>query len=73
MGVVKNKGEYQMDNKKQKEKVIEYLENTYMGAKMVGDEEVMLRTSRALLAFKADVYKDIFIEDAVLDFPTPEH
>lgn len=62
-----------MDNKKQKEKVIEYLENTYMGAKMVGDEEVMLRTSRALLAFKADVYKDIFIEDAVLDFPTPEH
>ena len=41
-----------MDNKKQKEKVIEYLENTYMGAKMVGD----------------DLHKDIFSEDAVLEF-----
>lgn len=48
-----------MDNKKQKQKVIEYLENTYMGAKMVRDEEVMLRTSRALLAFNADINKDI--------------
>lgn len=57
-----------MDNKKQKEKVIEYLENTYMGAKMVGDDEVMLRTSRALLAFKANLHKDIFSEDAVLEF-----
>lgn len=49
-----------MDNEKQKQEVIDFLENTYTGAKMMGDEEVMLRASRALLAFKADVHKDIF-------------
>ena len=48
--------------------VIDFLENTYTGAKMMGDEEVMLRASRALLAFKADVHKDIFIEENVLEF-----
>lgn len=57
-----------MDNEKQKQEVIDFLENTYAGAKMMGDEEVMLRASRALLAFKADVHKDIFIEENVLDF-----
>lgn len=57
-----------MDNEKQKHEVIDFLENTYTGAKMVGDEEVMLRVSRALLAFKADVHKDIFIEENVLEF-----
>ena len=40
-----------MDNEKQKQEVIDFLENTYTGAKMMGDEEVMLRASRALLAF----------------------
>lgn len=57
-----------MDNEKQKQEVIDFLENTYTGAKMKGDEEVMLRASRALLAFKADVHKDIFIEENVLEF-----
>lgn len=47
---------------------VKALENTYTGAKMMGDEEVMLRASRALLAFKADVHKDIFIEENVLEF-----
>lgn len=50
------------------QEVIDFLENTYTGAKMMGDEEVMLRASRALLAFKADVHKDIFIEENVLEF-----
>lgn len=49
-----------MDNEKQKQEVIDFLESTYTGAKMMGDDEVMLRASRALLAFKADVHKDIF-------------
>lgn len=57
-----------MDNENQKQEVIEFLENTYTGAKMMGDEEVMLRASRALLAFKEDVHKDIFIEENVLEF-----
>ena len=41
-----------MDNEKQKQEVIDFLENTYTGAKMMGDEEVMLRASRALLALR---------------------
>lgn len=57
-----------MDNEKQKQEVIEFLESTYTGAKMMGDDEVMLRASRALLAFKVDVHKDIFIEENVLEF-----
>lgn len=61
-----------MDNEKQKQEVIEFLESTYTGAKMMGDDEVMLRASRALLAFKADVHKDIFIEENVLEFNTRE-
>lgn len=60
--------EVYMDNEKQKQEVIDFLENTYTGAKMMGGEEVMLRASRALLAFKADVHKDIFIEENVLEF-----
>lgn len=35
---------------------------------MVGDVEVELRASRALLAFKSDVHKDIFIDENVLEF-----
>ena len=57
-----------MDNEKQKQEVIDFLESTYTGAKMMGDDEVMLRASRALLAFKAGVHKDIFIEENVLEF-----
>lgn len=38
-----------MDNEKQKQEVIDFLESTYTGAKMMGDDEVMLRASRALL------------------------
>ena len=47
---------------------VKALESTYTGAKMMGDDEVMLRASRALLAFKADVHKDIFIEENVMEF-----
>ena len=56
-----------IDNKKQKEKVIKYLENTYMGAKMVGDEEIMERISRAIFAFKADLEVDIFKDDILFE------
>lgn len=45
--------------------IIEYLECAYLGAKALGDEEAMLRISRALLAFKADPYKDIFLDNFV--------
>lgn len=57
-----------MDNEKQKQEVIDFLERVHTGARMVGDVEVELRASRALLAFKADVHKNIFIEENVLEF-----
>lgn len=60
--------ENMQEEKQMKQEVIDFLESTYTGAKMMGDDEVMLRASRALLAFKADVHKDIFIEENVLEF-----
>ena len=56
-----------MNNEKQKQSIIDYLENTYMGAKMVGDEEIMERISRAIFAFKADLDIDIFKDDILFD------
>ena len=41
------------------------LENSYTGAKMSDDEEMMLRCSRAIFAFKADICKDICKEEVV--------
>ena len=52
-----------MSNKKQQEEILNYLESSYSGAKMLGDEETMLRLSRAIVAFKTDVYTDIFKDD----------
>ncbi len=57
-----------MDNENQKQEVIDFLEKVHTGAIMVGDVEVELRASRALLAFKSDVHKDIFIDENVLEF-----
>lgn len=55
-----------MSKEKQQEEILEYLESSYSGAKMMGDEETMLRLSRAIVAFKADVHTDIFKDD--IDF-----
>ena len=52
-----------MSNEKQQKEILNYLESSYSGAKMLGDEETMLRISRAIVAFKADVYTDIFKDD----------
>lgn len=54
-----------MDNQKQKEEILKYLQTSYTGAKMMRDEEVMLRTSRAIAAFKADIHEDIFITENI--------
>lgn len=40
----------------------EYLENSYSGAEMMDDPELMLRISRAVAAFRADPEEDIFTE-----------
>lgn len=47
------------------EAILNYLETSYSGAKMKGDEETMLRIARAITAFKMDVGIDIFTEEAV--------
>lgn len=44
-----------MDNK-QKEAILDYLENSYTGARMMDDVELMCRLSRAILAFS---YNDL--------------
>ncbi len=51
-------------NTKQKV-ILDYLDASYSGAKMMGDEETMLRIARAITAFKMDTDIDIFMEDAV--------
>ena len=35
-------------------KILEYLENSYSGAKMMGDETCKVRLARAMAAFKTD-------------------
>lgn len=42
-----------MDNK-QKKVILDYLENSYTGARMMDDVELMCRLSRAILAFSYD-------------------
>ena len=51
-----------MDNEKQKAAILEYLESSYSGAKMMDDIEIQTRVGRAIEAFKADVHEDIFRE-----------
>ena len=48
--------------------VKEYLENSYSGAKMMGDVESMTRVARALAALQADVGKDIFTEEFMEEY-----
>lgn len=54
-----------MDTEREKAIILDYLETYYCGAMAVHDEELTLRLARAIVAFKADIYKDIFIEDAL--------
>lgn len=55
---------------KQEETILEYLENSYSGAKMNGAVETEIRIARAIAAFKADpgedekcVFTDKFIDN----------
>lgn len=48
------------------------LENALTGARMLDDTEMVLRLSRAIAAFEADVNKDIFIENFVEDIVIPK-
>ena len=45
--------------------ILDFLEASYTGAKTCDDEETMLRVSRAILAFQADVHQDIFLSEAI--------
>lgn len=52
---------------KEQDKILEYLKNAHVGAKACGDFNTEFRVARAILAFEADINKDIFKEEAVFD------
>ena len=43
-----------MNSNEQKKIILDYLENSYTGARMMDDVELMCRLSRAILAFSYD-------------------
>lgn len=43
-----------MNTEEQKRIILDYLENSYTGARMTDDVELMCRLSRAILAFSYD-------------------
>ena len=43
--------------------IVQYLEYSYSGAKMLHDEETCLRIARAIAAFKAPTDQDIFTQE----------
>ena len=43
-----------MNTEEQKKIILDYLENSYTGARMMDDVELMCRLSRAILAFSYD-------------------
>lgn len=51
-----------MDTEKNKELILDFLEKSYSGAKMMDDIEIQIRVGRAIEAFRADVEDDIFKE-----------
>ena len=51
--------------KDQEREILEYLEYSYSGAKMMDDIELQTRIGRAIEAFKADVPEDIFKENFI--------
>ena len=57
---------------KQYSTILSDLENALTGARMLGDDEMVLRISRAITAFEADIDKDIFIENFVEDIVIPK-
>ena len=50
---------------KQYEEILEYLQNSHSGARMMRDTELELRIARAITAFEADVYEDIFADGLI--------
>lgn len=50
------------DNQKS---ILEYLENSYSGAKMMDDIETQERIARAILAFEADPEIEIFSKEFI--------
>lgn len=47
--------------KKEKQTILDYLEKAYCGAKLMDDEDLKIRLSRAIAAFEADVNKPILM------------
>ena len=55
----------------QEKNILEYLENSYTGARMMNDISAMIRIARAITAFKADpeiAEDEIFTEHFISDY-----
>lgn len=55
------------------EEILTYLKQCYSGARMMGDDECVVRVARAIAAFEADPEmptEDIFTENFLEDFYT---
>ena len=50
---------------KQYKEILEYLQNSHSGARMMKDMELELRIARAIIAFEADTHEDIFVDDLI--------
>ena len=54
---------------KEQEIILTYLEESFSGAQMFGDEETKLRLSRAICAFKGNIEKEIFTKEIKEQIP----
>lgn len=59
-----------MNREQQKKEINKFLEKSYTGARMMNDDECMLRLARAITAFNADIDIDIFVSSYL---PIPEN
>ena len=57
----------------QQKMILEYLENSYTGAKMMGDLETMVRIARAIEAFNLPVDDDCVIESRRTEHTSDEN
>ena len=52
--------------------ILTYLQQSLTGARMMGDDEMVTRLSRAIVALEADVEKDIFLDSVIEDLCVPK-
>ena len=54
-----------MTTTKQYKAILEYLQHSHSGARMMKDMELEMRIARAIIAFEADTHEDIFVDGLI--------